>query len=334
MKNVSLSKILVIGSNSFSGADFIDFLLEDVSHDVVGVSRSAQKKSIYLPYKRHKNARFKFYQLDLLKDMERIIELIDFFKPEYVINFAGQIEVATSWRFPGDYVRANTLAVTDLVHTLKDRAFLKKYVHVSTPEIYGTCQGSVKENAPINPCTPYAVFKAAADMMTSTYHKNYQFPVVTVRSTNVYGAHQQLFRIIPRTIIYIKLGKKIPLHGGGKAVKSFIHIRDISRGEYAVMKSGKPGEIYHLSPDQGITIKELVKLMCRKSGVSFEKVAEAIEERLGQDAAYTIDSSKARKEFSWNPLIGLDEGLESVQQWIEKNWNIIQKESLEYAHKH
>ena len=91
-----------------------------------------------------------------------------------------------------------------------------------------------------------------------------------IRATNVYGAHQQLFKIIPRSVIYLKMKKKIELHGGGQAVKSYIHIRDVSRSELAAMEQGEFGEIYHFSPDAGVQVKEVVRTLCNHLGVSFE----------------------------------------------------------------
>jgi dTDP-glucose 4,6-dehydratase len=326
-------KVVVIGSNSFSGSDFVDLLLENGRYEVVGISRSPEKSPLFLPYKSHVQAYFKFYRMDMNKDMSRIIQLIESFEPDHVVNFAAQSEVAPSWKNPGQWYQTNAVALTELIHVLKDFKFLKRYVHISSPEVYGTCEGVVKEDAPMNPSTPYAASKAAGDMSLFTYVKNYNFPLVMIRSTNVYGAHQQLFKIIPRSVIYIKMGKTIELHGGGQAVKSYIHIRDISRGELAAMENGKPGEIYHLSPDEGITVKDVVRIICEKMKVPFDKAAKTVEERLGQDAAYVIDSTRARNEFGWKPTISMEDGLSGVVNWIEQGWDEIKKQPLEYIHK-
>lgn len=326
-------RVAVIGSNSFSGSDFIDLLLEVGKYSVVGISRSPEKSALFLPYKRHKNADFKFYQLDLNKDMSAIIALIDFFKPDYIINFASQSEVAPSWENPGQWFQTNAVAITELAHNLNDRKFLKKYVHISSPEVYGRCVGTVKEDAPLNPSTPYAASKAAGDLSLFTFFKNCNFPLVMIRSTNVYGAHQQLFKIIPRSIIYIKLGKTIELHGAGWAVKSYIHIRDVSRGELLAIEEGRIRSIYHLSPDKGVAIRDVVEIICRKMKVDFNNATKIVNERLGQDAAYVIDSSLARKEFNWLPRISFEEGISEVIGWVEDNWEQIQMEPLEYIHK-
>ena len=327
------NKIAAIGSNSFSGSDFIDLLLEDQGNEVIGISRSPEKSALFLPYKRHQGANFKFYQLDLNRDMLQIIELLDSFEPEYVVNFAAQSEVAPSWAHPEQWFQTNVVALAKLTSALKDRKYLNRYVHISSPEVYGTCEGKITESAPLNPSTPYAASKAAADFFLFTLVKNFQFPLVMIRSTNVYGAHQQLWKIIPRSVIYLKMGKKIQLHGGGVAVKSYIHIRDISRGELAAMEQGRPGTIYHLSPDRGYAVRDVVHTICDLMGRDLETSTVVVGERLGQDAAYVIDSTRARQTLAWSPKMGLTEGLAGVVNWIEGNWREIEQEPLDYGHK-
>lgn len=327
-------KVVVIGSNSFSGSDFIDLLLDGGDYRIMGISRSPEKSELFLPYKKIPGRfLFNFRRLDLNKDMGKIIELMRRFQPSYIVNFASQSEVVPSWDNPGQWFQTNAVAVANLVGFLKDQDWLERYVHISSPEVYGTCQGTVKEDHPMNPSTPYAASRAAGDLCLSVFRKNYGFPLVTVRSTNVYGAYQQLFKIIPRSVICVKDGMPIELHGGGKAVKSYIHIRDVSRGEKAIMEKGVPGRIYHFSPDKGVSVKRVVRIICDKMGADFGKATRTVEERLGQDAVYEIDSSLARSEFGWRPEISLEEGLVEVIGWIEKNWNEITEQPLKYEHK-
>ena len=331
--NVSRS-ICVLGANSFSGQDLVDLLLEDPSRRVIGVSRSPERSDLFLRYKlRPDLSRYTYHQIDLNKDMKRLLEILDAERPAWLVNFAAQSEVGPSWLHPEQWFQTNCVALAELVHHLKDHSWLERYLHVSSPEVYGTCAGTVTEDAPLSPSTPYAASKAAADLLLKTYREHYGFPLLTVRATNVYGARQQLFKIIPRSTIYMKLGKTIPLHGGGTAVKSYIHIRDISRGELAILEKGRLGEIYHLSPDHGITIQDLVAMICERMGRSFHEATEMVEERLGQDAAYVIDSTKARKELDWSPKIALEQGLDEVADWVEEYWNEIQRQPLEYQHK-
>lgn len=328
-----MNKVLVIGSNSFSGSDFVDLLLEEGRYQVIGVSRSPEKGSLFLPYKKRDPKNFTFRQIDLNKDLDALRELLYEFKPDYVVNFAAQSEVAPSWENPHHWFQTNAVGITHLAHLLKDCKFLKKYVHISSPEVYGTCEGVVTESAPLNPSTPYAASKAAGDLSLFTFAKNFSFPLVMIRATNVYGAHQQLFKIIPRSVIYLKLGKKIELHGGGEAVKSYIHIRDVSRGELLAMEQGKSGEIYHLSPDQGVAVKNVVGKICAYLNLDFSQATAIVAERLGQDKAYVIDSTKARQTLGWKPQITLDQGIEGVARWISDYFDEIQKQPLHYVHK-
>lgn len=328
-----MKKVLVIGSNSFSGSDFIDLLLERKEYEVVGVSRSPEKSSLFLPYKNRHSPQFRFVQVDLNKDLEKLQLLLNEFRPEYIVNFAAQSEVAPSWENPHHWFQTNAVALTQLANMLKNLSYLKKYVHISSPEVYGTCVGNILESAPLNPSTPYAASKAAGDLSLFAFAKNFPFPLVMVRATNVYGAYQQLFKIIPRSAIYLKLGKLIELHGGGVAVKSYIHIRDVSRGELAIMEKGRIGEIYHLSPDQGVAVRDVVQTICKKMEIDFSKATKEVAERLGQDKAYTIDSSKARIELGWKPEISLAEGIQQTVSWVEKSFDEITKQPLAYVHK-
>lgn len=328
-----MKKVLVIGSNSFSGSDFIDLLLEEGRFEVVGISRSPEKGALFLPYKKRNSASFSFEQIDLNKDVERLDSLFKTFQPEYVVNFAAQSEVAPSWAYPHHWFQTNAVSITRLADMLKDKPFLKKYVHISSPEVYGTCTGNVTEEAPLNPSTPYAASKAAGDLSLFTFYKNFALPLVMIRATNVYGKHQQLFKIIPRSIIYIKQGKLIELHGGGTAVKSYIHIRDVSKGTLLAMEGGEAGQIYHFSPDSGVEVRQVVRLICEKMGIPFEIATKTVEERLGQDKAYVIDSTKARKKFGWQPKISLEEGVSGTIRWIEENASEIGLQELSYVHK-
>jgi dTDP-glucose 4,6-dehydratase len=300
---------------------------------VIGVSRSPEKSALFLPYKRHGGGDFQFFRMDLNQNLPRMIELLDSFQPEYVVNFAAQSEVGPSWEYPHHWFQTNAVALAQLVHALKGRSYLRRYVHISSPEVYGTCAGVVREDAPLNPSTPYAASKAAGDLLLSTYARNYAFPLIMIRSTNVYGAHQQLFKIIPRSVIYLRQGKTIELHGGGQAVKSYIHIRDVSRGELAAMEKGRPGSVYHLSPDRGYTVREVVQTICDLTGHEFASSTESVGERRGQDAAYVIDSSRARRELGWNPQTDLLSGLTEVVRWVEEGWEEIRKEPLVYIHR-
>ncbi|MCW4048281.1 MAG: GDP-mannose 4,6-dehydratase [Candidatus Bathyarchaeota archaeon] len=326
-------RIVVLGSNSFSGSDFIDLLLGNPANEIIGISRSPEKSSLFLPYKRHKDARFWFYRLNLNKRMKEIDRVLDSFRPDWVVNFAAQSEVAPSWEWPGQWFQTNAVALSELVAALERGTYLKRYLHISTPEVYGSCAGQVREGHSLDPSTPYAASKAAADLLLSAYFKSRAFPVIKVRSANVYGARQQLWKIIPRTVVYLKLGRKIPLHGGGKAMRSFIHIRDVSRGEVAALEGGRPGAGYHLSTNRIYSIADIVRVVCKMMERNFDTATESVSARAGHDKAYTLNSSLAKEELGWVAKTELEDGIREVIEWVEKNWKVIRRQSLEYIHK-
>ncbi|MCX5805049.1 MAG: GDP-mannose 4,6-dehydratase [Proteobacteria bacterium] len=327
-----MEKIVVIGSNSFSGSHFVDFaLVEGV--EVIGISRSPELHPVFLPYKKRQNASFKFYQLDLNHDLLSIMKIIEENKPEYIINFASQSMVAESWQNPEHWFQTNVVATIKFHDKLRHCGFLKKYVHISTPEVYGTCEGVVKENTNYTPSTPYAVSRAAADMSLMSFQKAYNFPVVFTRAANVYGPGQQLYRIIPRTILFFLIGKKLQLHGGGESIRSFIHIRDVADGTLRVTRQASPGEIFHFSTTRNISIRSLVEIIATQLGLSFADHVEVVGERLGKDAAYLLDSTKARTLFGWRDQISLEQGIEETIAWVRDNLEVLQQQAFNYIHK-
>ena len=323
----------VIGSNSFSGACFVDHLLRH-GYDVLGCSRSAEPHAAFLPYKwALRPGTFSFHQHDINRDLDGLMGLIRRHEPPYVINFGAQSMVAESWRNPGDWFMTNTVSTVKLHDELRQCAFLKRYVHVSTPEVYGSCSGFVDERFSFNPGTPYAVSRAAADMSLRAFHAAYGFPVVTTRAANVYGPGQQLYRIIPRTILFILLGRKLQLHGGGVSRRSFIHMDDVSDATMKIMLNGKNGETYHISTGEIVSIRELVESVCRKLDVRFEDHVEVVGERLGKDAAYQLDSTKLRSELGWQDKISLDQGLDQCIDWVKKHFDVLKSQPYDYIHK-
>jgi dTDP-glucose 4,6-dehydratase len=327
-----MEKVLVIGSNSFSGASFVEFALRQGAK-VIGTSRSLEPIDALLPYKWRDHSNFEFHQLDLNNDLTKINDLIQAERPAHIVNFAAQSMVGESWKTPADWFMTNVVSTVKLHDVLRQCDFLKRYVHVSTPEVYGSCSGFVKEDFPFNPSTPYAVSRAAADMSLRTFHSAYNFPVVTTRAANVYGPGQQLYRIIPRTILFVLLGKRLQLHGGGVSTRSFIHMADVSNATWRIMMNGSNGDTYHISTSEVVSIRELVERICIKLQVSFEDHVEMVGERIGKDSAYHLDSTKIRMELGWADHVKLDQGLDECIAWVKENFESLKAANFDYIHK-
>jgi dTDP-glucose 4,6-dehydratase len=326
-------RFLVIGSNAFSGAQFIKYLLRN-EHEVLGVSRSAELHEVFLPYK-ESNAgdRFRFVQIDINHQLGELLALIREFQPEYVVNFAAQGMVAQSWDTPEHWYQTNVVGQVRLHDQLRRLPYIRRYVHVSTPEAYGSTDGWIKERFVFAPSTPYAVSRAACDLHLMSFFKAYQFPVVWTRAANVYGPGQQLYRIIPRALLFARLGRKLQLHGGGQSIRSFIHIDDVADATYRVATAGRPGDSYHISTGETISIRDLVQTICVLMDRSFDELAEVVGDRLGKDQAYLLDSGKIRAELGWRDIISLADGLKGTLAWIDENLATLRSLPADYIHK-
>jgi dTDP-glucose 4,6-dehydratase len=328
-------KVVVIGSNSFSGSHFVARALQD-GCEVVGISRSPEPHTVFLPYRwaaENPAGRFTFHQLDLNRDLDAILGVVKAFQPDHVINFAAQSMVAESWQQPDQWMMTNVVATVRLHEGLRQCSFLKKYVHVSTPEVYGTCEGLIPERTVYNPSTPYGVSRAAADLSLMTFFKTYGFPVAFTRAANVYGPGQQLYRIIPRAVLFFLTGRKLQLQGGGRSVRSFIHIRDVAEATLRVARAGQPGEIFHLSTTTNISVRALVEMIAERMGVRFEDCVEIIADRPGKDAAYLLDSARAKERLGWEARISLEAGIEDTIAWVARHREEILAHPLDYVHK-
>ncbi len=250
-----------------------------------------------------------------------------------MVNFAAQSMVAESWAHPEHWYQTNVLANVRLHDELRKLPFLEKYLHISTPEVYGSCSGNVNESQPFNPSTPYAASRAGCDIHLNTFYKQYGFPVVFTRAANVYGPGQQLYRIIPRTIMAVLTGEKLQLHGGGYSVRSFIHLEDVAEATMLAMLQGNAGEVYHISTDRFVSIRELVEMICCRMGRNFDEVVEVVGDRQGKDAAYLLDSSKCRAEFGWKDAVSLEEGIDGVIDWARRSEMELRQQPINYIHK-
>ncbi len=328
-----MSKVLVIGSNSFSGASFIASILSK-GVDVIGVSRSAQAQKEFLPYTWGENqSRFRFEKIDVNHDLDRLDALIRDERIETIVNFAAQSMVGQSWDHPEDWMTTNVVSASKMAERLRKVDWLERYVHITTPEVYGSTDGWITEDHPFNPSTPYAVSRAAGDMIFKIYRESFDLPVVSTRAANVYGPGQQLYRIIPRTILFLLTDRKLQLHGGGVSTRSFIHMDDVSEATWQITKEAPVGESYHISTTRIVSIRELVEMICAMLSKDFEACVDVAEERRGKDDAYWLNSDKLRSELGWADKISLEDGLEHCIAWVKDNLEVLSQSPLEYIHR-
>jgi dTDP-glucose 4,6-dehydratase len=302
---------------------------------VLGLSRSEEPHSVFSAYSNNPACAdyFQFVQADINKNLNTVVSSLKSFCPQYVVNFAAQGMVAESWKNPEHWYQTNVVGQVRLHDQLRRLGFLEKYVHVTTPEVYGSTNGWIKESSKFAPSTPYAVSRAACDLHLMSFFEAYDFPVVFTRAANVYGPGQQLYRIIPRALLCARTGRILQLHGGGHSVRCFVHIRDVAEATYRVAVQGSPGEAYHISTREQISIHDLVRRISCLTAVSFDDLAKVSEDRLGKDQAYLLDSTKIREELGWSDTIDLGNGLVQTLEWVDANTETLTLQPQEYLHK-
>jgi dTDP-glucose 4,6-dehydratase len=324
-------RVAVLGSTSFAGSDFVDLLLEEGRFDVLGISRSAEKPAAFAPYAERPHDRFRFVRCDLNEDPDGLRASLDAFEPDYVVNYAAQGDDAASWAHPADFFRTNCVALARVIDHLKDRPGLRRFLQISSSGVYGNPRGRITEDAALAPESPYGVSKAAADLLLLAYHRHAGFPALMIRPPNLYGPGQQLFRIVPKAIVMVKRGETVELHGGGRAVRRYLHVRDNSRAVRLLMDRGETGQAYNVAPDESYRIRDVVALVCELLGADLTTAVREVEDRRAQSSAQDLDSIKIRA-LGWSPQIGLRSGIAGVIAWIEQNWPAFAHEQLGYSH--
>jgi dTDP-glucose 4,6-dehydratase len=210
------------------------------------------------------------------------------------------------------------MALAKLAEELMSREYLERFIQIGTSELYGSVDFAAKETTPIQPTSPYAASKAAFDMYLISVHRHLKFPMNIVRPSNAYCPGQLLHRVIPKTVVCGLTGRKLPLQGGGKAQKSYIHARDLARAIHLVAEKAPLGSVYNAGPAEPTSIRRVVELTAATLGIPLAQLAEVTEDRLGQDSRYWLDSSAIQRDVGWQPQIGWEEGLAEMVAWGRK----------------
>jgi dTDP-glucose 4,6-dehydratase len=325
-----MKKILVLGCSSFGGSAFVNFML-DKNFFVIGTYRR-KKNILYQPHLKNKNkVNFIDYKIDFDKDLFAIIEIVKKYKPEYIIDFASICMVNESWNNPDVYIKSNLEFKSLFLRHIHKYSFIKKYVYISTPEIFGSNEQPIKEIEKVfNPSTPYAISKLSFEMMLKSYGQSYNFPYTICRFSNFYGAGQPNYRLIPKVILSIITSKKFPLQGNGKSKRDFINSYDFSNGIYLAIIKGKNKSTYHFSTGKYYTIKDVINKICKIKKYDFSKLIKIEKDRKGKDKTYKLNCTFTKKELTWKPKINLDSALKEIIEFYENNLKEIRKLEIKY----
>ena len=324
-------RYLIIGGGGVFALHTIRKLLSNLNTLlVISTGRNPQRHGAFsLDIDNKKYPNFIYKQIHLTFETDKLINLIKSYKINYIINFAA-LAHATSWKNSFRYYDTNITAVAKLVESLSDSRYLKQFLQIGSSEIYGSTIRPAKETDCPNPTSPYAVSKLATDLHLLTCYNHNKFPVNIIRPSNCYGPTQLLYRIIPKTILYLKDNKKFPLEGGGKAEKSFMHADDLANAIELILKSNKHGEIYNCGVDKPITMRKLVEVICNKLNKKFDDVVKITKGRKSEDQRYWVNSSKIKSKLGWKPVIPIQDGIEDCIDWVERYQNELKLEATDF----
>jgi dTDP-glucose 4,6-dehydratase len=321
----------ILGGGGSFGIHTALYLLENANpKKVIGIGRNLLRSEPFsLNIEKHEN--YEYHARHLTYELDLLLELLDKEKPEVIINYAAQGEGAVSWKNSWRYFETNSMGLARLTEELMKRDWLERFIHIGTSELYGSTTHPCKEEEPIKPSSPYAASKAAFDMHLLSVSQFLKFPMNILRPSNAYCPGQLLHRVIPKALLLGRMGKRIPLHGGGRAEKSYIHARDLAKAIYLVSEKAPLGKVYNVGAENPTSIRNVIELCAETVGISFEQLCEITEDRLGQDSKYWLDSSAIKKDVGWTPEIGWKEGLQEMIDWVDHYFVELKGLSTDYV---
>jgi len=297
---------------------------------VIGIGRNPLRPEPFsLGIEKHRN--YAYHAFHVTYELDLLLELLDREKPEIIVNYAAQGEGAVSWKHSWRFFETNSMGLARLAEELMKRDWLERFIQIGTSEMYGSVEHAANEDEPIKPSSPYAASKVAFDMYLLSVHRFLKFPMNIIRPSNAYCPGQLLHRVVPKAILCGLTGRKLPLHGGGRAEKSYIHARDLGRAVQLVAERAPFGTVYNAGPPQPVSIRALVGKCAEAMGMSFDQLCEVTADRLGQDARYWLDSSAIKRDVGWEAQIGLEEGLAEMVAWGRKYLDDIRDWPTDYV---
>lgn len=283
---------------------------------VIGVDKMtyASNESFLLEFNKLPN--FKFIKSDI-NDLDMLYDC------DYIINTAAETHVDNSIERSDHFVHSNIDGVHHLLKLINQKLKHRTPIllHFSTDEVYGDIlEGSHTEDDVLKPSNPYSATKAAADMLVLAWSRTYDLSYVILRPTNNYGIGQYVEKLIPKSVKYLSVGKKIDLHNKGTPVRTWLHAEDTARAVITIIESGVKNEIFNISgnyEEKNIeVVKKIIKLV--NGDTEIEKYLTDMI-RPGQDLRYSIDDTKL-KNLGWSASADFDKELEKVVEYYRNNF--------------
>jgi dTDP-glucose 4,6-dehydratase len=310
-------RLFVTGGAGFIGSNFIRHALEsNMDYSVVNYDKLTYAANLANLRGIAEDPRYRFVKGDICdKDtVETAMSGCD-----AVVHFAAESHVDRSIYEPAPVIETNVTGTFVLLQMAR-RIGIKRFVHVSTDEVYGDLSAGTfaNEKSPLQPSSPYSASKAAADLLVLSFVRTYGVPALVTRSSNNYGPRQFPEKFLPLMISNALAGKLIPVYGDGMQQRDWLHVEDNCSGILAALEHGSIGEIYNIG---GSDVEENLTMAKRVLGAmgKAETLLAFVKDRPGHDRRYALDCSKAKRKLGWKPMISLDEGLRRTIEWYESN---------------
>lgn len=264
---------------------------------------------------------FEYIRADI-NDLSRLVDC------DYVINTAAETHVDNSIESSDVFVRSNIDGVHNLLKLIASKGNYKMptLLHFSTDEVYGDIDdGSFNENHLLKPSNPYSATKAAADQLITAWARTHNVPYIIVRPTNNYGSGQYVEKLIPKTVKYLQLGRRIPLHLGGSPRRTWLHVEDTADAITTIIEAGVVNEIYNIPGNHETSNLEVVKSVIDELNDQFGEefvLKDCIDgnyERPGADLRYSISGVKLAK-LGWKANRQFDKEIGKIVNYHYMNW--------------
>jgi dTDP-glucose 4,6-dehydratase len=304
--------ILVTGGCGFIGSNFIKHMLDTYDYKITNIDKltyAGSRKNLK-DYDIHSN--YYFVKGDI-NERELLEHLIESRNIDTIINFAAESHVDNSIENSDEFIHTNINGTHTLLKMLH-KFPIKKFIQISTDEVYGTLgeyENPFTEDTPLAPNSPYAASKTAADLLCRSFHETYGYPITITRCSNNYGPNQYPEKLIPLMIKNVTEGKKLPVYGDGRNIRDWIHVTDHCRAIDKVLHYGKDGEVYNIGGECELRNIEIVNTILRGLNKS-QDLIEFVEDRLGHDWRYAMDIDKISYELDWEPQIDFEDGIKEL----------------------
>ena len=309
-----MSKLFVTGGAGFIGSNYVRWVLANTDDEVTvfDALTYAGNTDNFRPFE--DDPRFRFVKGDIC-DRDAVLEALA--GHDQVVHFAAESHVDRSIVSPDAFVRTNC-GGTNVMCDVARQVGVERFLHISTDEVYGSIdEGSFTETDVLAPRSPYSAAKAGSDLIALAYQETHGLPVVVTRSSNNFGPNQFPEKVIPLFITNLLEGRKVPLYGDGLNVRDWCFVEDNCEAVDLVLRRGETGEIYNIGAGNEITNKELTLRILRRLGHD-ESMIQPVEDRLGHDRRYSIDTTRVRA-LGWAPRHDLDGALDLTVAWYRDN---------------